>query len=265
MINFKLIKFEETIPVGQKPNLSLAWFWLTEGDLWINIGNQTIYEYSKEAIDTFENKTSKYNDYFIARFLEDFTEIFEKISESIPLNFYSLTKNIKQFKNDAEKWLNIFDTDDVKHSDFYFDEYDKLISWTYERNLNSCHLIGGPDLFFFRHKDKIRIVWDTEYTLENGIDLWTAKDGNFEMDFSNFVKEVKLFGEKFFYEMDKQIKLTVEKEWLDIKIDKIGLIEEHKERKIEFKKKLSFLEQEKREEKWIELEELYKRMLVEIK
>jgi hypothetical protein len=265
LINFKIKDFDKINPVGQEPNLYLSWFWLTDGDLWLKFGDQTIYEYSKEALQHFGDKLTPYNDYYIVRFLEDFTERFEKISVSIPDNFYRLTENLQQFRNEAQKWLDIYDTDEAEYSDFYCEEYDKLISWTYERLLNSAHLIGGPNLSFFRHKDKIRIIWDTDHTLENGISLWTAKDGNFEMKYSDFIDEVKKFGQNFFEAMDKQIELTLGKDLQGIKVDKERLLEEHKERKQEFDKNLFFLEQETNDEAdWTGIDKLYKRMKNEI-
>lgn len=180
-------------------------------DLWLTFGDQTIYEYSKEAITYFGDKPTPYSYYYIAIFLEDFTELFEKVSESIPDKFYELTKNLFQFRNDTKRWLDFYDTDENEYSDFYFEGYHKLISWPYQRLFDSAHLIGGPHLSFFRCKKNIRIVWDTEHTLENGVSLWTAKDGNLEMKYCDFVDQIKEFGTKFFCEMDKQIELTVAK------------------------------------------------------
>ena len=264
--HFKLIDFDKIVPTGQAPDLYLSWFWLTDGDLWLTFGDHTIYEYSEEAMAYFEDKPTPYSDYYIVRFLEDFTGVFEKASISIPYKFYSLTENLKQFKDDAQKWLDINDTDENEHSDFYFDEFDKLISWTYERLFDSAHLIGGPHLSFFRHNDKLRIVWETEHTLENGISLWTAKDGSYEMDFSDFVIQVKTFGDTFFKAMDKRIELTLVKDWGDIKIDKPRLVEEHNERILEFEKNLAFLEQGADDKtNWTKIEELYNRMVAETK
>ena len=266
MINFKLKDFDKIIPVGQEPSLRLSWFFLTDGDLWLTFGDQTIYEYSKEAIQHFGDKTTPYNDYYIVRFLEDFTELFRKISEPIPDRFYSLTPKINQFRNKAKKWLDLHDTDENEDSDFPFEEYDKLISWINERTFDSGHLLGGPHLSFFRCKDKIRIVWDTEYNLENGISLWTAKDGSFEMYFCDFVFQVKLFGKKFFESMDKQVKFALSKEWENIEVNKERLVEEHKERKQEFDKNVSFLEQSYDvQTNWTEIEQLLDRMNDEIK
>lgn len=53
MINFKLKDFDKLEPAGQAPNLYLSWFFLTDGELWLKFGDQTIYEYSKEALQYF--------------------------------------------------------------------------------------------------------------------------------------------------------------------------------------------------------------------
>ena len=163
MINFKLKHIDETQPAGAESDLRMSWFWLTDGDLWLNLADSTLYEYSKDALKYFGDKKTPYNDYPIVRFIEDFTKLFNAIKESIPHDIYQKTENLSQFLDDAHKWLDMNDTDEEEHSDFYFEEYDRLISWTYKRSLNSGHLIGGPQFSCFRNKDKIRIVWETEY------------------------------------------------------------------------------------------------------
>ena len=94
---------------------------------------------------------------------------------------YKLTGNLTGFLNDSQKWLDFIDTDDDGYSDCYFEEYDKLISWTDKRTIDSGHLIGGPHISIFRNGDNVRIVWETEHQLENKIDLWTAKNGAIEI------------------------------------------------------------------------------------
>jgi hypothetical protein len=266
VINFRLKSIEKIHPVGQEPDKYLSWFWLTDGDLWLNFGKDTIYEYTHEALTHFEGKLTPYNDYYLVRFLEDFSGLFNKISESVPYEFYKLTADIIEFRKNTQAWLDIYDTDEEEHSDFYFEEYDRLISWTYQRLLNSMHLAGGPYLSFFRFQDKIRVVWDTEFTLEDGTPMWTAKNGSYEMEYSDFVKGVRKYGEEFFKAMDKQVELAISKEWQNVKIDKPALAKEHKERKLEFDKDFSFLVTGTTDKtNWGEIEQLYNRMMNEIK
>ncbi|MDI9310033.1 MAG: DUF5984 family protein [Limnohabitans sp.] len=264
MIHFKLKPFQEIQPVGNEPYLS--WFWLTDGDLWLQIGDHTIYEYTPEAVQYFDHKPSAYNDYYIVRFLEDFTELFKYIGSSIPKKFYDFTANIEQFEENTQKWLDIYDIDEEEYPDFYFNEYDQIRSWTYERKLTSGYLKGGPHLSFYRHKDKIRIIWKTEYTLENGTQLWTAKNGSHEMLFQDFVDKVDQFGQQFFLAMDKQIEGVVQYDWKDVSVDKPRLEEEHQERKVAFQENLEYLKNPSNDDvNWISLDNLYSRMLEELK
>jgi hypothetical protein len=266
MINFELKSIDKIIPAGQEPDLSLSWFWLTDGELWLRFGDTIIYEYSKEALAHFGDKATPYNDYYLVRFIEDFTDLFVQISESVPARFYSITANLEDFHITAKKWLDLYDTDEDEHSEFYFETYDKLISWAYQRYLDSMHLIGGPHLSFFRHHDKIRIVWQTEATLENGIRIWTAQSGSYEMDYAVFIENVKEFGRQFFLAMDKQVEQTIEKEWGHIQVDKKRLAAEHEERKADFYSKLSQLEQSSTAPtNWVAIEALYTLMLTEVK
>ncbi|GAA3523484.1 hypothetical protein GCM10022393_42930 [Aquimarina addita] len=266
MINFKLKKIEDVRPSGSGENARMSWFWLTDADLWLSFKGTNIYEYTKEALEYFGDKPSPYNNYPLVRFIEDFTHIFIEINESIPEELYKLTKDLSAFKKDAEKWLDIYETDENEYSDFYFEEYDNLISWTYKRTFDSGHLIGGPHLSFYRNDNKIRIVWDVNHKLDNGVDLWTAKDGFIELDFIDFIEMVKDFGIRFFKEMDKQIELAVQKDWKTVQIDKKRLLEEHKEREEEFKNQLSLLKQEMNNKTdWSLVTDLYSRMKNEIK
>ncbi len=55
---------------GEEPHRHIHWFGLTDGLLWIDVGGQTIYEYSDAALNYFGTDI-RYNDYQIVRFLED--------------------------------------------------------------------------------------------------------------------------------------------------------------------------------------------------
>ena len=266
MINFKLIEFDKVVPVGQEPNRYLSWYWLTRGEVWLRFGDITLYEYTKESLEHFGKKNTPYNDYYLIQFINDFTDLFSKIGQSIPTSIYEMTKDLKPFFNKSQKWLEIYDTDENEFTDSYNDNYDKIYSWRNERTFDSIHLIGGPSFSFFRNQEKIRIVWETDYNLENGISLWTAKSGTFEMNFNDFVNEIKKFGELFFFEMDKQIQLTMEKEWGNIKVEKSKIIDEQKNRKLEFDKNIELLLQnEPQILKWDELNGLMERMDKELK
>ncbi|MDE6797838.1 MAG: hypothetical protein K2J36_07500 [Ruminococcus sp.] len=196
-INFKLKNINDIVPWE---NNDLHWFALTDGILYIQVGDHKIYEYSDSALDFF--KCDKYNDYYLERFVTDFTEIFRFIREPIPEILYD---NIDTFADMAYLWKNMYinKPDDV-FDEFYFGEYDTLTEWYCIRTLDSAHLTGGPDISFFRCGDKIKIMWNTDdyAVLENGENIWTSPNGIYEMYWNDFTEEVESFLKKFCRAMD---------------------------------------------------------------
>lgn len=265
MIHFRIKDLDSIEPIGQAPG-SLSWFSLTDGDLWFTFGSHTLYEYSMESMAYFKDKPTPFNDYYIVRFIEDFSELFRHITTSISKGLYRLTEDLELFKAQTEKWNDIYDTDPEDINDFYAEEYQIITSWFYERELSAKHLMGGPRIYFFRCGNKIRIVWETHQKLENGSLLWTAKNAWYEMDFSLFISEVRSFADAFFRGMDLQVENAVKKDWGNLSLDKEVLIKEHAERKAEFYRKFKFLEDSGNdiEYDWQTIEILHERMLREI-
>ncbi len=266
MFNFRLKHIDEICPVGQEGNLKLSWFWLTDGELWIDAMGTTLYEYTKEAIQYFGNKQSPYNDYYLVRFIEDFTKLFEIISQNIPKPIFDLTSQLNVFDTKAEQWLDKYETDDAEYSDFYFNEFQHLTSWRWNRTMNSLHLIGGPKLSFFRSNDLLRLAWESDSTLENGKRIWKSRSGYIDMDYGKFVKEVQSFKDKFFKNMFEHIKATTKKEWPNVKLDKKRLMQEHFEREKEFQTNIDLLQVKKEDnERWKNVLDLIYRMELELK
>ncbi|MEE1963955.1 DUF5984 family protein [Allomuricauda taeanensis] len=266
MIHFKLKELDKIVPWGKGSEVSLHWFGLTDGYLWLTFGNETIYEYSQEILDYWRDITMPYVDYQLSRFIEDFTGLFENISEPVPEEFYDLTKDLEKFQSETKNWLNNVDSGRDGLNEEYFEAYDALISWTSIRTMDNGHLVGGPQLSFFRYNQKVRIIWRTDHSLENGINMWAAKNGSLEMDYYEFVQKIKVFGDTFFSRMEEQIRLAVKKDWGSVKIDKKGMISEQKKREKDFHTSLALLEEENgNRTDWTKIKEVLDKMKSEIK
>lgn len=265
MFNFKIKNIEDISPIGQEGNLRLSWFWLTDGELWIDVKGTTLYEYTTEALKHF-GKETPYNDYYLVRFIEDFTKLFEAISINIPKPIFDLTNQLQQFDTTAEKWLDLYETDDEEYSDFYFEEYNDLNAWRWSRTMNSIHLMGGPHFSFFRNDNCLRFVWNSDKTLENGDKIWKSKSGYIDMEYDKFVEEVQIFKDEFFTEMFERVKSATKKEWKNVALDKGRLMQEHFEREKEFQANISLLQSNKEKDfNWKKIEELVLRMKSETK
>lgn len=261
-INFRLQELEKVMPFGSEPHLSLHWFGLTDGLLWIDVGTQTIYEYSEAAQQYFDN-SPKYNDYQISRFLEDFSYTFRYVGESVPKEFYD---SIEEFDEKMDKWqeCHVDEEDDV-YEKFYFDEYCELREWYSARSFDSGHLVGGPYISCFRCGDKIKILWESSFKLDNGESIWTSPKGCYEMSYSEFVISVKRFFDEFFISMSEQVERALVKDWGNISLDKQILEEENVERKKTFDSYILFLDDSPEHTDWKKIKQLHNKMESEIR
>lgn len=235
-INFELkTELDEIAPFGEKGRRSLSWFGLTDSLLWITSGDKTVYEYSDAVRKEWGD--IRYNDYYLSRFLEDFSEIFERIAKPIPREFYD---SVEGFEERSEKQLALLDEDDPEF-DAKYDEYLEKRAWFSDRVFDSGHLKGGPIIGCFRCGELLKFYWNSRYTLESGESIWTSPRGSFEMPYQDFAAEVKRFFAEFFTKMDEQVKRALEKDWGEIKVDKEYLARENAERKTGFEQKLAML------------------------
>ncbi|MDE6677703.1 MAG: hypothetical protein K2K02_01560 [Ruminococcus sp.] len=237
-INFKLKNINDIQPWGDN---TIHWFALTDGTLYIQVGEEKIYEYSDSARDFFKDDI-KYNDYYLARFVTDFTKIFRFIREPIPEILYD---NIDKFEDMTDLWKNMYiDKPDDVFNEFYFGEYNTLTEWYYmQHTLDSGHLVGGPHISFFRYGDKIKIMWKTydNAVLENGQNIWTSPNGVYEISWNDFIKEVEAFYWKFRLKMDSRTVYIYKHGLTHAQIDIKQLLHSNSDNIVAFRQNLALL------------------------
>lgn len=260
-LNFKLKDLDKIKPFGDDTDRSLHWFGLTDGFFWINVGTQTIYEYNTEA-KTFFDGCGRYNEYYIARFLEDFTRTFRYVGESIPEKLYN---DLEKFSEKSEQWRICHEEEEEAMFDLFFDEeYCAFCEWWWNRGFDSGYLIGGPDIYCVRCGDKIKILWESAFQTGSGKSIWTAPKGCFEMPFEEFISSVTDMLNSFFDAMERQIEDAVKKDWGSIEFDKQRLIIENEERKSDFYNQLRLLKSNIECTNWGKVLTLYDKMEQEI-
>lgn len=265
-IHFQLQELDKVSLFGTYPNKNIHWFGLTDGLLWIDVCGQIIYEYTEEASRYFSNH-SRYNDYQLSRFMEDFSRTFLFVGVSVPEELYS---HIEEFEMQTDAWKesHIDDEDDAFNS-FFDEEYCELIQWYYDRSFDSGHLVGGPYIGCFRFGDKIKVIWKSDCQMENGIHIWTTEGGCVELEYERFIESVKEFFDSFFVAMDNQVKNAIAKDWGNVFLDKERLAEENEQRKEMFYQSLSFLQNPRTDmgwnvTDWDKVKELYVKMQKEM-
>ena len=239
-IHFQLEELDKIIPWGDEKK-SLHWYGLTDGLLWITAGKDTVFEYSQYAKEFWNCPEHDYNDYQLARFLQDFSGTFPFICESVPKVIYD---NIENFMYLTNQWKLIHedDPDDVFEL-WYDEEFNPLVEWFYQQNaFDSMHLTGGYEIGCFRFEDKIKFWWDNDNRLlENNLPIWTSQKGCYEMPYADFVKEVQRFYDAFFMKMNEQVKSAVQKDWKEVCVDKQELLKSHRLNREVFQQKIDAL------------------------
>lgn len=231
-IHFKLKPLDDIVPWGEEPYRSLHWFGMTDGLLWIDAGESTVYEYSDAARRQWGDE--RYNDYQLSRFLEDFSDTFRYVRESVPQKYYDMAERFRHTAHEWECMQDDAEEEDDTYWQFMEEEFEPLTDWHWRRRFDSMHLVGGPVIGCFRCGEKLKFCWESDYRLDNGSSIWTAPSGAYEMPYGAFVSEVRAFYTSFFEAMDRQVALALQKDWGDVAVDKVSLAKEHAERKTGF-------------------------------
>lgn len=238
LINFQLKHPKDITPWG-----GVGWFVLSDGEYWLDLGELNFYEITDAALGEFGEPSGRFVDYYLARLVEDISALFEQISEPIPDDFYAIARNentLFDFYNKAREKIAELNEEIISDDEFY--RLIKVNDWISNRTLTALHLSSNPIICFFRNKDKISLVWNAATKLENGSDLWTARKGNIELGYQDFVAEVGDFKERLFSAMETQIQVANSMDWSDFQVDKGSRLTEQLERKVEFEKRIKFLQ-----------------------
>lgn len=259
-INYCLREPKQIVPWGDEEK-SLHWFGLTDGLLWINVGESVIYEYSESAMKLLGSE--RYNDYQLARFLTDLSDILPYVAESIPKSLYDI---VDTFENDTYYWNLIYaDKSDKEYFDYFLpDFFEPLYTWYEKRTFDSLHLVGGPVISCFRCEDKVKIRWVGGHTLDDGNDIWKYPDGLYEMKYSEFISAVTQFFQAFECDMEKQVNYVLENGIDGVYIDTDQLIRDNEIYKTTFSQKVNSLHSPASHSDWEKILSLYNKMISEV-
>lgn len=237
LINFKLKHPDNIIPWGDAPDTSMHWLGLTEGEYWLDVNKATLYEYTTGV--SKEGEDSPYVEYQVYRLVEELASLFEAIAEPVPDAFYTIAKSTNYLYRYYAAALEYLENRSDDHN-----SYEKTIEWIYSRTLIAEHLTSGPGISFFRNRNHISIVWKADHLAGTRTHVWTAQNGEIEMEYDTFIKEMEDFGNRFFAAMDTQVQIAVAKDWGATQINKERLVQEQQEKRAAFQEKLALLKSE---------------------
>lgn len=238
IFNFSLVPVEQVQPWGEANDKSLSWFGLTDGQYWIEVGDEKLFEYSENFLQ--KRGGSRYCDYQIARLYEDILEITPYALEAIP-NFLVQHITGKTGLDWALKYQSWYEK---KHMPLGEDQFwrmaDQAYSWVMKRILDSLYLLQGPRIIIWSNSDGINIEWNNRNKLFENKPLWTAIEGCFKISSEEFINEVRSFHNRLMQQMDDRVKRVIKGAISkDIRIDFDNLVREQEIRSMPIEKVFS--------------------------
>jgi hypothetical protein len=208
LFEFKLKDLQDVQPWGEEPDLYLHWFGLTDGIYFINAGNDQLFRTSELILRHWSKQycsidlNQPFVDYQVVRLYEDLLEILPDILNPVPAAVNALVETLSAQKRWRSGLDRYFDADE---NDVLDDLYIQATEWWSFRKLSTLHLTQGPDIWFWRVNDTVRIRWDNELKNIDGIQPWAAINGQYDITLTAFMQEVDSFHGRLMNEMSRRI------------------------------------------------------------
>jgi hypothetical protein len=235
LFEFKLKDLRDVLPWGEGPDQYLHWFGLTDGIYFLNVGNDQLFRASELILRYWSKQCNSidldqpYVDYQVVRLYEDLLDILPDVLDPVPAVVNTLIETSSAQMNWRSGFGWYFEADENDELD---DLYSQATEWWSFRKLSTLHLTQGPDIWFWRINDTIRIRWDNKQKDIDGIQPWTAISGQYDFTLAVFMQEVESFHSRLMNEMSNRIDVLLKDNPIpDINIDFHGLTKEHDERK----------------------------------
>jgi Family of unknown function (DUF5984) len=198
LFNFRLLSFDELIQWGENTEerhlgcRALGW-----GDVWINVGDQTLLEYSDDAVARVD--MNRYVDYAMETFYGDVIERAQSILTPIPphLASYMHAPCFLRWEEAWHRWLPPLDKGT--------DESDRLLDlsiWPWRRKLDLGYLnglngIGQPEIYIWTTETKAFIRWQTDTQRIEGVRTWSAMSGEVTLERDQLIHEIQDFHQRY--------------------------------------------------------------------
>ena len=205
LFNYKLKSVIDCgFPKTRNGHKSVSWFWLTDSNYYLDLGDVRLFECSAKYIGK-HHLASAFDDYYYIRQLEDLFDILPNIANAIPADLFS-------FIDTAEKREVLRKTCDelADMSEGRPDEIDVIHEFLDYAQLDTGYLSARSECQFFHIGERLIIQYDFRAQDDDGVPVWSATAGQLEMPYERFVDEIGNLLTRFFHDMDRQIEEAIE-------------------------------------------------------
>jgi len=205
-----------------------SWFYMTNSEYCIDLGDVKLFELSKEAVKA-EKSSSKFFSWYYASFLEGLFNELPRIVCPVPADLYAYIDTFDKLNSLTDKLYDL-----VACST----EMPVEVRQPIEDNLDK-HLIDIGEIItppqsivirMLRFYDEIVIHHESYGEVEVGVSYYSATSGEYRLSYQDFVSEVEDLLNRFFARMDKQVKDVVANFTAE-EVTQSNIIAEHEERR----------------------------------
>ena len=160
LFEFELKPLGEITPWGEKDDLYLTWFGLTDSNYYMDVGKERLFEYSNELLRHWSKDNSNdeihgspYFDYQVSRLHEDLLAILPNVFQEIPQALFDCIETgekQKEWERCLSSVSDSFESEDPMEEMDFFDIYAEATDWLQCRKL--AGIGGGPDIIIFSFK-----------------------------------------------------------------------------------------------------------------
>jgi hypothetical protein len=226
LFNFNLTPLENVQPWGRPDEKRLHWFGLTDGEYWIQVGNEALFEYSEHA--RYHLGSKRYCNYQVVRLYEDLMEMTPYVLEAVPVELipYISGSTGRIWSTASESWFA--ETRDHNDRDQYWEIVDASATWIGRRRLDTAYLLPSANIHLWSDAIHVFFEWDNREKLVTGAPAWVAQYGAYRLPREEFIAEVKSFHTRLMEQMSDRVEQVLAGALpSDIDIDLFGLQQEH--------------------------------------
>jgi hypothetical protein len=203
LFNFRLRPLGEIQPWENPAGKQLGWFALTDGEYWIEAGAARLFEYGERV--RRERGFPHFCDYHVSRLYEDVVEMLPGVLEPVPpdLRPYILLSVRGEWNGAVTAWLEGHRAE--LGDEAYREARETAHGWLRRRWLDSAYLRPSARIQMWSDEERVHVEWDNLDKMAEGVPVWTATAGAWDLPRAQFVAELQSFHDRLMAEMAERV------------------------------------------------------------
>ncbi len=205
LINFRLFPLERIYTGLDPENDTLSWFALSQGEYWIELGDNTLFEYGEHAWPDGMHHC----EYAVARLHQDLMEMLPSILEPVPQSLvpYLFGDQSAACWDAWTAWCDRHGADLGQEHAQALEE--SLLALTSGRQHIADYLAPPTRFVSWSDEDNVHFAWDNRHAMLHGLPVWTAVYGEYQMPRRDFIEEMQAFHTSLMEQMAARVELVL--------------------------------------------------------